>query len=1386
MCKHLSLKRGNNMKNLNYQFIKNTSFAVFISLCVSFPAFADNVKLVSKPLVESSASDVLPNLMYILDNSGSMNQNYTPDWIVSTTNITSSFEVFNNTTERRIVNFARPSLSRNAAINTQYYNPGISYTPPVNFAGDSFPSQTTWTNVRNDAFATFYDGNSTIPYQELSTNLVNNASYFSFAAGEHCTTVALTNCINSSSPTTTHAFAAPIRWCNSPANAIATTPAAGTCRLVREAGFTNLRTPPSSTFTLNISNTSSNTTISSIKINGIEILPASATGDNQTNLRNAIRDRINQCTGTNGRAPSNTTGGGNATTLLTSTGATGNCDIAGHSATSSGGTVTVTSPAGNAIGSIVVTRTNGSINVTASGTTTTRTGSLMLTDIVSTNDAYPLAGKSVSDTDRTDCAGAVCNYNEEMTNYANWWTYYRTRMQGMKTSTSLAFKPIDNRYRVGFITINSPSSNYLAIGKYEAAPSQQKDQWYTKLFSTEPNGGTPLREALSRVGRIYAGKVPFTGSGDPVEYACQPNFSLLTTDGYWNGNAGRDINNSLIGNLDGDEAKSPRPKFDGGSSSASGTLADVAKYYYDTDIRNNTGSDSSLKFDNCIGALGQDVCGDGVGNESIKKQTMTTLTLGLGIDGTLVYSSDYDTQKEGDFADISSTLGIKNWPVPVQDTPSAIDDLWHAAVNANGTYFSARTPKELSDSLKKALSDIQSKVGAGSAASASSLQPTAGDNFNYVASYETVKWIGNLEAREVTLSTLVTNKSATWCAENVAADAVKGILKCDGTMAKRVADNDRNILFGVGTTTLASFKFDNLNALQKTYFETAFLSNNLSQWPDLTTDPGGQRDKAVGNGIVEFLRGQQGLEDRSSNAADNRIFRFREATLGDITESQPAFISKPVFNYTDPGYTAFKTEQSARAGRIYVGANDGMLHAFNSANGQEVWAFVPAPVIPKMWKLADRDYATNHVNLVNGDPTIAEVCVAAPAVCAASATKNDWKTVIVGGLSGGGRGYYALDITDPNTPQLLWEFTAKTQPNLGYTFGTPVITKLANGRWVALLTSGYNNGTRDNDGTTAYGSVQDRYNQQPGDGRGHLYVVDIQTGVEIKHFSTGEGSTETPSGLGQISAFADDVNKNNLAKYVYGGDLLGNLWRFDLDAASNTAPFKLATLTGPAPGNLAQPITTAPQLGVVNKKRVIFVGTGKYLELADLSPTTEKQTLYAIKDDNLSTPLGNPRSSLKPQVITTENDTRTATNVPVNFDTDLGWRVDFPDAGERMNIEPLLVNGVLLAPTVVPQSTSCSPGGYGWFNFFNYRTGSSVIASGVVSEKLKSPAVGFNLVYDANGKPVVTVVESSNPTPHLINNKNVASGGSSKRATLFNLNADGTYGKKSIWRELIR
>jgi type IV pilus assembly protein PilY1 len=346
---------------------------------------------------------------------------------------------------------------------------------------------------------------------------------------------------------------------------------------------------------------------------------------------------------------------------------------------------------------------------------------------------------------------------------------------------------------------------------------------------------------------------------------------------------------------------------------------------------------------------------------------------------------------------------------------------------------------------------------------------------------------------------------------------------------------------------------------------------------------------------------------------------------------------------------------------------------------------------------------------------------------------------------------------------LLWEFKPATatkvypyaDDDMGYSYGNPVITAKADGTWVVLLTSGYNN-------------------TSPGNGQGYLYVLRAGTGEVISKIGTGVGSTTTPSGLSKISAWNDSPSSNR-ASFVYGGDLLGNLWRFDINSAGT--PFLLANLRDDTlPSGIPQPITTVPVLGKILGKRVIFVGTGKYLENSDLSDT-QLQSLYAIKDDNatvtLTNPGGSPRNSttLVQQTLTQGAGVRTASTNPVDFSTDLGWYVDFPDTGERSNIESRLVQGTLLVATIVPSNSVCSPGGYGWLNFFDYLTGSSIDSSNIVSASYSNTIVGINVLY-INGQPVIETVTSNDPTPTV--NTDV----------LIKGTASGFTGKRVLWREL--
>ena len=1342
---------------------------IWLSMMLPCLAVAEFLDLATMPLQTSGSSDVKPNLMFVLDNSGSMGWDYSPDW----------------------ANSSSDWLRENSDYNTQYYDPEVIYSPPLNYQGVSMANQASFNTVSNEVND---QGNT----KGGTSDLRNSAFYYAFIPGEYCTTPSLTSCVISKVPTGVYTYPADIRWCNS-STAASRRALSGSqrCQKIRNASatvndsntYTFLRRPIA-TYRLTLTKSSSNATVQSIKINNIEILSQSVSAnvfDSSSDLAASVLSAI--CRGS----------------------FSGNCNLSGNTVTRSSNVLTIDTPAGDPVNTgapIQVTMSGGSFTAQlTTDTTNDIPGSMVYVKVTSSISSYTAPGQATKGVDRTDCAGNTCTYNEEMTNFSNWWAYYRTRMQSMKTAASQAFKSLDSRYRVGLVTINNPSSNYLAIAPFNAS---QKQSWYEKLFAVSPNGGTPLRTALSSVGRHFAGKKTL-GNDDPIQYACQSNFALLTTDGYWNDTTNPvKVNGTAIGNQDG--GSTLRPQLD--SSNKSNTLADVSKYFYDTDLR-----DGSLS--NCNGALGSSVCGTA---NDYPKQNIVTMTLGLGIDGTLVYTDDYKNQIIGDFRDV--TTGNKNWPDPTaSEDGTRIDDLWHAAVNSNSTYYSASNPKLLRESLAKGLSEIKAVQGAAAAAAASTLAPTDGDNFQYVASYQTVKWTGNLEARTVDVKSLETSENAVWCVENVSAtsctspaietrltgngstsiyckstnsnqsncDGLGGKLgsdpqlntsetsscyvqiagSCTGRLQTQVANNSRKIYFNANNA-LVPFTGDNLPALQKTALANGYLA--LSQMQGLPASDPRISDANKVNKLVDYLRGNKTYEDTSLNTvAANRLFRERQATLGDISQSRPAYFKASIMTYLDAGYKAYRDAAVAnRTPAVFVGANDGMLHAFNATTGDELWAFIPTPVISNLANLADKEYGANfHTNYVNGNPTVADVCVSG---CSGSGAV--WRTILVSGLNGGGRGYFALDVTNPAAPTLLWEFNAPNLGigvNLGYTFGNPLITKMLDGRWVVLLTSGYNNGTygrKLNDGTFVN-------NNPVGDGGGYVYVVDASSGTVLKVLSTGEGNAANPSGLSKITAYAEQQYENNTAVKAYAGDLNGNIWRFDINTNAVT---KIATLRD-ASGN-PQKLTTQPVIVSVGKNIAAIVGTGKFLEVADLT-NTPQNSIYTFKDGGQTTAIG--RSQLVPLALS--GDRTVAASTAVNFNTGYGWYLDFP-AGERVNLDPKAVDGVMLLSTIVPNSEACSGAGYGFLNYFNYEKGGSMLPSGLVSERLTTPAVGFNLVYDQNNVPHIMVTGSDDPTPRQVNMDEQifgkGNGGPGEIDNIFKRRENGSYGTKQSWHELIQ
>jgi len=1009
------------------------------------------------------------------------------------------------------------------------------------------------------------------------------------------------------------------------------------------------------------------------------------------------------------------------------------------------------------------------------------TGVFIRTDIVSSRNSYPKS------TQRTDCGGDTCTYDDEMTNFANWYSYYKTRNQMMKTAVGLAFQPLGEAYKVGLVGLQDAAAEGT-MSRPRPFTGQTRIDWYNALYAMNSSGGTPVRLALHAIGKMFGNQSPYkqAAGAETVEYACQQNFTFVTTDGYWNGDSPKRQTKEatryspaeyeeIVANNDNRANPARFCTQEKGCVDTRGqtlpSLADVALYWYNGG--SSTGTVSLRPEIDDISKTGQV---PGNGNTHLH---MRTYALGLGVDGIMTYEPNYDTKPVvgGDFYNLINGVktgcpwngnGAYVWPDPNTGTTdlstalqSRVDDLWHAAINGGGKYFPASDPLQVVDSLNQVLNDIQVATGAAAAAATSTPNVAQEDRDIFSATFTTVKWTGNLSKRVIDVTTGEVSKDVDW--------------KTSWTLGQKVrADSDtRNIWYRNPTTgQRTSFDYALLGADQ------AWFSNKCSALPQCARMSASQR-ATVDNGatIVGWLRGQQqhannillraytstGPEDTGANGAQLEI-------LGDIASSKPAYLREPRKGYGSEDYRTFRSENASRDPVVFIAANDGMLHAFDADEGGELWAYMPRITMNKLHRQASVNYASSHQFSTDGSPELADVKI-----------NGEWRSVLVAGLNAGGRGYYALDVTDPDDPKPLWEICADSnvcsgvhhQPDMGFTFGNPQFGTIKVGgadRWVVFLTSGYNNFPGADD-------------IQSGSGKGYLFVIDIATGEAITNLgagdvldkgmlTTGQGDTTTPSGLAKITAITANPNTDPLVTHVYGGDNQGKMWRFDFTGAK--VERLLMADAGPD-----QPITTRPDVAMCQvrsvdegenaspTRRVVAFGTGRMLDLPDIQ-NTKLQSAYVLKDDDAAYDAATWRKDAtyaeRKLTETRPYDDR-APDVPrsnqftidgtiADLGRQRGWFVDFDkNPGERVNLDPKIVAGTLTVVTNLPQSsTACAVGGISYAYFLDVCSGEAVsndIAGTLLSGD--AAAVGITIVRLPSGalKLITTTAKGNTITTEV-------------------------------------
>jgi type IV pilus assembly protein PilY1 len=563
------------------------------------------------------------------------------------------------------------------------------------------------------------------------------------------------------------------------------------------------------------------------------------------------------------------------------------------------------------------------------------------------------------------------------------------------------------------------------------------------------------------------------------------------------------------------------------------------------------------------------------------------------------------------------------WANPYASNPAKIDDLLHFGLNSRGGFFSASDPDTFANALGDVLENIIERVEASATSAATSAAVLQADTLLYSASFRSDDWSGNLVALPIDEVNGSVGATPVWDAESVLA---------------ATSSASRTLLTHTGAAG-ALLDHNELSSTQQ---------DALAHAADGTNDGRGE-DR------VAWLRGDEvtGLRSRS----DSGSLRL----MGDIIDGTPQFVNNRSAGFqllrTDflPGsYPTYVASKAGRPELLLVPSNGGMLHGFDATDGTELFGYVPGELLQPV---PGEDYAPlselsavpyDHRYTVDGTPTVSDVLIG-----------GAWKTVVVGAMGVGGRSIFALDISDPESmdaSKVLWEFS---DPDLGYGVTDVQIVPLENNVFGAVFGNGYNS---DND-------------------RGFLFVVNVATGALIAKIDTGAGTAGTPNGLGPVLV-SDWPDGDFIAHYAYAGDLLGNLWRFDLSSptVSNWVSSALSLFSAVDPSGNPQPITVQPRVATNPKQPgelMVLFGTGSFFRIEDKDAASPQvQTFYGIRDSGASVTasLGD-RDDLLQQEITFETQvlalgaTRTVREVSDNSyssTSQKGWYLDLTVGGTAL------------------------------------------------------------------------------------------------------------------------